>query len=437
MTAAWQAAELPFLKQLATDQGIELRVIDVATQGAPAEVGITPLIAFQNHRGRSIYQGRLSNRTRIANFLRTSRVVPQSAEAWIRTGLAIWQCERAKIAAPIKLTELAGTQPADFDAATFDEESRRSILSGFSRLRSAESVRFECSDRTFYFDFYPFRDESGKFYLSVALFSQFHCKEAIFESAEALAGTWDDRAAVFKRAASVLENETLRLMQESTIGDSFDCVPKATPAKSWEALGLARPSAPSGVSTGASVPQLAQEWRVAEANEETPPRVLFRFPAPLDGTSGEAREVSGLLQLGEGAALKGAHGKLIVDTSSVTLGVADLDQIVKSVVMLDVKHHPEATFTFGKVLSQEGALEFGRQTRTTIEGTFEMKGESTSIELSALWEPIIHRTGEARLLVDGAFSIRLLEPFGIKGPDGPSPERDTLLFHFALELEPK
>ena len=50
--------------------------------------------------------------------------------------------------------------------------------------------------------------------------------------------------------------------------------------------------------------------------------------------------------------------------------------------------------------------------------------------------PIINSTGEVRLLMTGSFSIRLLEPFEIYGPDGPAPANDTLLYDFVLPLAP-
>ncbi len=435
VTLAWQTEQLPFLEELAEQQHVELRVVDVAKKGAPAEVGITPLVVFQNHRGRSVYQGRSSNRTRLANFVRTSRVIAQSSEPWIRNEVPVWQCERTSLVAPLKITELAGVLPGDHDAGAFEADCSRAILSGLERFKLAKEIRLKRSDRTFYFDFYPYRAESGQFFVSVALFSQFHCKEAIYRSEESFSGTWEDRAEVLQRAARALESETVRLMRESKIGDAFDCVPSTTAKKTWEELDLALPAAPPVGERGAELPQLKTEWRVADADKDAAPRVLFQFPAPLDGTAGEVESVSGKLTLGEGASLSGARGQVVVAVDSISMGFPDLDEAVLSAAMLDVDQYPEASFTLEKVLSQEGELEFGGQARTLLQGTFEMKGKPLPIEVTAIWEPIVNQDGKARLLVDGAFSIRLLEPFGIKGPDGPSPQKDTLNFHFALELE--
>ncbi len=435
-TTAWQTEQLAFLSQLAQEQGTELRVVDVSTDGAPPEVGITPLLVFQNHRGRSIYQGRSSNRTRIENFVQTASVIHQSDEPWVRTDIAVFTQGRAKVAAPFKITGLAGDLPEDYDANAFAAESEQAILSALEHFELRSEVQFGRSDRTFYFDFYPYRNDSGQFFVSVALFSQFHCKEPIYQSDEALVGEWSERAAVLARAARSLERQTLRLIRESKLGDGFDCVPEGCVTKSFEELGLELPAPPEGVEGPGQRPELVRNWHVSSAREKAPPRVLFHFPAPLDGTAGRADTVLGHLVLGANNRLEGASGKLVVETNSISLGVDDLDDVVRSKAMLDVEQYPQASFSLDGLRSQEGQLAFGEQARTVLFGRFEMKGRTLPIEVSALWEPIVNAAGEPRLLVDGAFSIRLKETFGINGPDGPSPQRDTLLFHFALELVP-
>ena len=65
---------LPEIQNLTDNLGISLHVIRAKT-GAPEEVAITPLIVFQNYRGRSIFQGRYTNLNTIAHFIRTSRAM--------------------------------------------------------------------------------------------------------------------------------------------------------------------------------------------------------------------------------------------------------------------------------------------------------------------------------------------------------------------------
>ena len=51
--------QLPKIEALAREMGVAFRAVDIdLADGAPEAVGITPLVVFQNHRGRSVYQGR-------------------------------------------------------------------------------------------------------------------------------------------------------------------------------------------------------------------------------------------------------------------------------------------------------------------------------------------------------------------------------------------
>ncbi|MEL6986048.1 MAG: hypothetical protein AAFO29_26700, partial [Actinomycetota bacterium] len=67
-------------------------------------MGITPLVAYQNHRGRSIYQGRYATLDRVKNFVRTSRFLPQGDEPLVRGGLPVWDLGQAKVGTPVKVT---------------------------------------------------------------------------------------------------------------------------------------------------------------------------------------------------------------------------------------------------------------------------------------------------------------------------------------------
>ena len=87
---AFRERRLPEIRKLAEAMGVSVHVVD-ARKGSPAEVGITPLIVYQNHRGRSIYQGRTNTPQRIRNFIRTSRFVPQEKEPNRREDIPILQ----------------------------------------------------------------------------------------------------------------------------------------------------------------------------------------------------------------------------------------------------------------------------------------------------------------------------------------------------------
>jgi len=85
----FQQRLLPEIRKFADAMGVSVHVVD-ARKGSPAEVALTPLIVYQNYRGRSTYQGRKTTPARIRNFMRTSRFVPQGKERNRRENIPVW-----------------------------------------------------------------------------------------------------------------------------------------------------------------------------------------------------------------------------------------------------------------------------------------------------------------------------------------------------------
>ncbi|MEM7624601.1 MAG: YceI family protein [Planctomycetota bacterium] len=429
--------ELADLEQLAADAGVAFEVVDVtAAGGAPAGVGITPLVAYQNHRGRSIYQGRYATLDRVKNFVRTSRFLPQGDEPLVREGLPVWDLGRAKVGAPVKVTPLAGVTPAGFDADTFAAEMRQMIGSADARFALHGRAELGRSDRLFYVDFYPYRSEDDKLYLSLALYSQFHCHDPVFTLLDgSLYGPWAQRADVFARGMRILAAEIERQLTESPIGDGFDVVPADAEALAWEALGLPLPPKPEGASAEdlAGI-ELGQEWVIDEGAQEERPAVQFAFPAPLDAYAGEATSVSGTLTLGQGLSIAAMRGRFIADPASVTMGEPDLDQAIHS-TMLRVAEYPESSFVIESVETDFDKPEFGVVAAAVMRGTFTMKGNSIPLTVPASVEAFLGSDGKPRLSIDGSWQLRLLEPFGINGPPGDAPANDTLKFTCYLVFE--
>ena len=130
----FEAEQLPPMRQIAESMGVSLHVVD-ARQGAPPEIALTPLIVYQNHRGRSIYQGRTNTPDRVRNFIRTSRFVPQGAEPNRRSDIPVWQMGRGQIWAPLKVSSVSGTPPEDYNDQTFRAEALEAISQGFTQFK--------------------------------------------------------------------------------------------------------------------------------------------------------------------------------------------------------------------------------------------------------------------------------------------------------------
>ncbi len=425
---------LPRIEEVARALGVPVRVVD-ARAGAPAEVRITPLIVYQNHRGRSIFQGRYASIERVRNFIRTSRAVPQREGAHLRRDVHVFRDGRATVLAPVKIAPVTGTLPVDHDHERFSALARKAVEGAFAKFERAVSVSVGRADRLFYVDFYPWRSEDGQLYLSAALFSQFHCKKPVFaRTSDPFVGRWKDRAALFGRAALALESALLEEMANSDRGDGFDAVGLGVPVLTWEGLGLDLPDRPAGarVSTGAE--RLGCKW-VVEAGAGDAARVQFRFPSPLDGYAGEARTITGHVGFGPDLRAVGAGGAFEVRTTSVTMGDPDIDEAIHGRTFLDVERFPTSTFVIERVTNAAGKLAYGERVNLDMHGVFAMRGVSIPLTAAAVFEAIVDDRGAPRLVMRAEFEIGL-KPFGLEGPDGPSPQKETLVFEVNLLLKP-
>jgi hypothetical protein len=215
---------LPEIRKIAQEMDVSVQVFD-ARDGAPPEVTLTPMVVYQNHLGRSIYQGRTHTYDRIRNFIRTSRFVPQGETRLKREAIPIWRMGRERVWAPLKVSAVTGTQPPDYDNDMFQAEALGAIEKGFTNFSTQETADLDRADRGFYMDFYPWLSQDGTLYLSLALYSQFHCKEPIFHTEEQpIVGPWKDRIKYFQQAAALMEAEVEKRIKDPLGGDGFDAV---------------------------------------------------------------------------------------------------------------------------------------------------------------------------------------------------------------------
>lgn len=430
-------SQLPAIGEVASAMGVPLHVV-AAGNGAPAEVAITPLIVYQNHRGRSIYQGRTTTPSRIRNFMRTSRFVPQGEAFNRRERIPVWPNGRSRTWAPLKVAPVTGTQPAGYRHEIFLEEALESIGRGLTHFQFQPAADLGRADRGFYMDFYPWLAPDGTLYLSLALYSQFDCESPIFEKKQdPLVGPWKERRKLFEQAAAVMEAAVVRQIGSPASGDAFDPVADTLPRASWEQIGFPLPAAPSRAAAD-NTPDvaLARVWTLEGPGPDDPPMIQFRFPAPLDNYAGEVKAAAGRLSLPETLAVDGTTGFVEVDTRrAVTMGEPVLDEAVRGSALLGARTFPRARFAIEAVSGDGQPLSYGRLTPAAVTGTFTLKGTSVPLAVVAEFEPVIGADGGPRLLVRSAFQIDL-RTFDIEGADGPEPAKYTLLLDVNLKLKP-
>jgi polyisoprenoid-binding protein YceI len=424
---------LPEIRKLAQDMNVAVSVIEIGDGPVPPEVAIVPLVVFQNHRGRSIYQGRTTTPDRIRNFIRTSRFVPQGKEALVREDIPTWETGRTKIWAPIKIAAVTGTPPPDYDRDAFVRDARAALEEGFDRFRTRDRVELGRADRGFYMDFYPWRAADGTLFLSLALFSQFHCKAPVFE--EKITGPYADRAELFRRAAEIMERAVAERIADTEDGDGFDPVPADAPTVAWAEMGYPLPPKPEHAVAAEVDAEIPMAWELAAPDPHDAPMVQFRFPAPLDQYSGEVRRGNGRFRLAEGKMLSGADGFVEMDPSTVTMGVPDLDEVLQGSLFLATRKYPAARFEVKSVFGDGRPMAYGHLSAAAVAGEFTLKDTTRPLELAMEMEPVIGVDGEPRLLARGRFRIDLTE-FDIEGADGPEPARNTLVFDLNLAFRP-
>jgi hypothetical protein len=424
---------LPEIRKLAEAMGVSVHVVD-AGKGSPFEVALTPLIVFQNYRGRSVYQGRTTTPERIRNFMRTSRFVPQGKERNRRENIPIWSQGRSRVWAPLKVAPVSGARPADYNHEAFVAEALKHIVRGLKKFHIQGAAELDRADRGFYMDFNPWLSDDGTLYITVVVFSQFDCKAPVFS--KKISGPWKDYRKLFSQASAAGEDAVVRIAADPASGDSFDPVKKTTPKKTWQQIGFTLPQAPkvktAQMAVSAVVPQ---KWALTDSGPNDPPMIQFRFPAPLDNYAGEVKSGRGEFSLSKNRLVSGARGFVEIDTrGNITMGDPRLDEAITGSMMLYTKKFPVARFDIEKISGDGQPIAYGRLSPAFVAGKFMLKGKGIPLTSMTQIEPIMDADGRPRLLVNGLFKIDL-RTFNIEGADGPAPARHTLVFDLNLILK--
>lgn len=419
------------VKAIAEKINSEFIVLE-ASAGMPEDLTTTPAIVFQNARGRSLYAARYAESSTLKNFVRTARVVPQKSGVLPKENTLIYQDGRAKITAPVKITEPKGAVPTDFDFTAFKTKAMQAINEGMPRYEQRATSKLQRSDRQFYMDFHPYFSKDGAVFLSLALYSQFSCIVPVFEEFETpLQGEMSKYDCLFEKAAKIMDKEIEKQLKSSKIGDAYTPVPIETAVKTWENLGLELPEASANATfTDTDLTIKPGAWTVTGAIDEQTPLIQFRFAEPLERYAGEVKKMEGSLILSpEG---KISSGDFTVPVKSLTMGIESFDaKIFKS--YLKASKYPEASFRFTEISGHE-PLVFGQATTVIAEGIFKLKNKKKRLPVNAVITPIVDAAGNPQLSCSVDFQLNITDDFGIQGPDGPEPNRKLMEFNLNFLL---
>ncbi|MEN0046115.1 MAG: hypothetical protein AAF806_03540 [Bacteroidota bacterium] len=420
------------IKDFANENGIEVIEKDAA-MGMPAEITTTPAIIYQNARGRSIYSSRYAELSTIKNFIRTSKVVPQRKADLQKEQVLVWESGKSKIVADLKITEAKGKLPNDLNQAKFKEITRTIFDEHMGNFSFQNQVNLQRTDRIFYLDIHPYFGKANQCFLSLEIYSQYSCKDPIFSNfTSPLKGNSSDLDNLLQQAAKILEQEVIAQISNSTIGDAFSSIPKNVSVKTWKTLGLSLPQKNAQQKMNlAAAPVLPQNWIFHEALDASTPIVQFRFMAPLDRYVGEIKSIQGDLQFTDNQ----MKGNFVADMQSLTMGMESFDYNVLNKYVKAYKF-PASSFEFSSPVDF-AQLVYGETLNTTVQGTFELMRKKHPVEVVAQITPIVDATGQALLQVSASFELNVVDDFGIKGPDGPSPAREMMQFDLNFLMKDK
>ena len=421
--------DIEVLKDYMKQYKIATKVINIDKTGTPKEIGYTPYIVYRNHLGNKVYKGRHTTHKRILNFIRTVRQLPKEDINYDEKDVFVWKQDRTNIIFKLKVTDLQGTLPDNFNAKQFKKAYIKALEKGFEEATFAAKKKVNNSEEMFYCNFYPYRGGDGKVYISSEIYSHYDCIVPIYKQFdEPIIGSSIEEG--FANAATNTFTQIKRLVVESEMGDALNFVKAATPTIDWKELKLKKLKAPKNTnikSKGAV--SFPKAWEMAGPLDESTPLLAFHFPAPLMQYGGEIKKSTGDITLQNNTSIENATGTFVVDVSSLEMGESSLNSSVKK-SMLYVDKHPSAILKFTEITSKDFSLDLGKITRADIKATLTMVGQTSNVVATSQFEPYLDDTGELLLHVTTQFVVKdLVGSHGVDGPDGPEEANNTLYFN--------
>lgn len=415
------AEQLPELKAWCAQRGIPLIHRADPSEGIPKEVGFTPAIIHRSTSGVQVFQGRYVILEKVTTFLETASLSDSLGESE-RFDVAVSLMGRCALVGCMKITHPSGGVPNGFIPSQFSLAGKERVTVGLGYTWQDE-FNLRSSDRMFYLDVYPHRD-GKKLYLSYALFSPFNCHTPIFTSEKPIKGSWDKPGKAFQKVGVAFRSEIKRTMESASLGDGLTPLPRATPLIEWDQIAPLAGGLKMASELG---PPITHRTFMYLNDGSKAPALKFAFLPPVQHYSGTISGGSANFKLGEGGSLDGASGSFEAKMGTLTMGDPALDEYVLEI--LEVAHLPAATIRFE--IESDETLHIGGVYPLKANAYLSFLEEETEVPLALT----LHGLGENRIAVKAQFPL-VITPFGLEGPDGPSPAAETLTVLADFTLTP-
>jgi hypothetical protein len=428
---------------IAKKQKVQLKIITVDTK-LPESVKFLPSLYFQNHKGRSLYLGRYTNTEKLEKFIQTKKLIPTKNQTSNIENSITLEKNNFKMFVRLKITDLAGALPTDFDQVKFKREAKSYILSSFNDLKANNNSIQETGDRTIYFDIYPWRGPGNTLAVKIAIYSQFDCHSPIYSSSKALTGQFENMEQVLSSITKDFEVKLKELLEFSKNGDAIN-FNLSQERVSWKKFGLPLPVKPSGhTDIDLNTLKLSKKWQHTKIESDNmPAAVYFNFPAPLDHYQGHFTKSTSELTLTEGdtetdhkkLSFKDVKGSGTVTIANLDMGNQYLNESAISTINSQEKT-AELQFKNVNFLENNTDLRFGEIFPVTGSGFLTMKGKTIPVFLRGDAGLILNEESKPRLFISFKYRVNINSNFEISGPDNSTESNNLIDYNIIMEMEP-
>lgn len=408
--------QVPKLDSLARVNGVSFELV-TTERDIPLDVRILPSIYYLSSSKKSYYIGRYDAIDRIERFLKNEQAFDLPKTSFQRQNIYLYLHEHFAIGTRLKVTPNNGPGK---DKSNFKSDFLKAFDGSIENLTYYFSYPFREQSKQFYLNVYPYLTEEGVYYISIEVFSQHHCKEAIYNNFKnPISGT--DITKLGQKVSTLYEQLLPKLLiKPSIIGESVTLLQTSKRTKDWSDYGF---------SSSITQEQDHVDLEIQDGNYHTvsssklSPSLNFTFPSPVSNYNGHISDLSGDFKI---------KSQTISGAFKINLNKLDMgdDMLNSSVLkeMLFTDSLPNAKLSFQQPLD-----EIPSNQQISIQGELSLVGLKQKVDVITTFQPV-STTG--KILVTATFSLDI-RPFPtLEQPDGPAPQKHTLIVRAQFLAEP-
>lgn len=389
---------LPQLKTLAKAQSLRLRILnnDSIVEGLTK----IPAIAFR----KNFYKGRYNSISKIETFILTQKVFSLPKQDLNKEQVYVHQDGKMNIGLILKYFKLSGAAPEGFNQDDFNKKLFNTLGGAFKSFTKKSSFNFGDHDKLYYLNIYPWRSETGSYYMGIELFSQFSCVDPVLSiTNEPFVG--DNLTEALSKIASQIDTHLPTIQLDTNYGDGYLAL-KSKSYLTWEDLGLKKENDQSKM-TKANYTN--GTWKVSTSSLGAP--IYFTFPPPVSSYSGYINTLQGSMSIEE----QTLSGRFEAPLEALTMGDEGLDHSVHEQMQILVFpkasiaiNHTTLPTTPGESFPTEGTLNF------------------MGIERELIFNTVILVDQDDNLIIQAETSFSIANDQTLEKPEGPAPENETI-----------